>query len=443
MKLILTGKSSYGEMVTELLKKSACDVEWQELSQAQKEDNLPIIYLPGNSVNAFLTDDAYVEQTLTEKIKLCKKADIPVVFLLDHENEASADLIRLVLLRAKALRERKKPLPVMVAAASMRCGVGELESLYRETRQSGVVFLKYDTVTVSETDGISQITLTEGESEYEVEAPVLVECEDALLEETEEFAKKMRLRAGESKKYSGAKWFLPAGFTGRRNIWVLEDATLYSNPETAVNGIIQEVAGLDTRPEDLAADVDDTKCAFCYTCYRVCPHAAPTPDPENHAMKIETTLCAACGMCKAVCPAGAIELKDISGEAQAEDTYKNEKILAFCCENSASLVAGQVFQDLPIEQLKISCGGEVNESRILRALKNYDKVLIAVCAKSACKHFDGNTRCELQAERAKQTLKSLGLDESRIAVVKASFAAGKQIREAAEALADHVKEEEV
>lgn len=443
MKLILTGKSRYAEMVTEFLEKSAYEVERKDMKAAlSQKDDQPIIYLPGDQADAFLTDEAYVEHSLTEMIKLHKKVDIPVVFLLDQEREASAELIRLVLLRAKALRERKRPLPVLVAASSMRCGVGALESLYRETRQSGVVFLKYDSVSVSESDGMKHLVVTEGETEYEIDAPILIDCKEPVLEETTQFAKKKRLRAGEGKKYSGEKWFLPAGFTGRRNIWVLEDSILYANPETVLRGILQEVKTLQNQPSILAADVDDTKCAFCYTCYRICPHAAPTPDGDNHAMKIDVTLCAGCGMCKAVCPAKAIELKTVSGEEQKEDHYGDEKVLIFCCENAAGLVKKEVFADLPVGILDISCGGEVNESRLLQALKQYDKVLVAMCEKSACKHFDGNTRCELQVNRTKQTLKTLGLDPERVAYVKASFAAGEQIRKAAKALVEDKKEEE-
>lgn len=443
MKLILTGNSNYAGFVTEFLQKSDYKVEWMDFKDAlAQKDEQPIIYLPGNKVTAFLTDETYVEQTLTEKIKLLKKADIPVVFLLDQRKSASSELIRMVLLRAKALRERKRPLPVVVAATSMRCGVGDLEKLYLQARQSGVVFLKYDSASVLETDGGSQVVLTEGGNTYEIDAPVLVECEDADTDETAEFAKKKRIRSGEGKKYSGAKWFLPAGFTGRRNVWILDDDVLYDKPETVLTGVLQEVENLNSQPSIMAAEVDDTKCAFCYTCHRVCPHGAPTPDGELHAMRISVTLCEGCGMCKAVCPARAIELKNVYGENQAEDPYGNEKVLALCCENSAALVAKETFKDMQVDSLEISCGGEVNESRILQALKRYDKVLVAVCEKSACRHYDGNTRCELQVERAKNTLQTLGLDADRVALVKASFAAKGQIRKAAEAFVQNKKEEE-
>jgi Pyruvate/2-oxoacid:ferredoxin oxidoreductase delta subunit/coenzyme F420-reducing hydrogenase delta subunit len=442
MKLILTGKSAYSDAVEKELTRKGHEITWMDESQVSKtQSNVPVIFLSGKQVDPFLTDDAYVESLIRETIKKCKRIDFPVVFLLDQEQEASAYLISLVLKRALALTKRKQPLPVLVAATTIRCGVAKLEHLYREVRQSGVVFLKYDTVTVKKDEETNHLTFVEGGNTYEIDAPILVECEEQTNEHLEAFAKKMRLRKSEGEAYSQGRWFLPSGFTGRRNVWILDDTMLMDHEASVLQDIVDELAKLEDRPTELSAVVDDQKCAFCYTCYRVCPHGAPKPDEEKHAMTMDETLCAACGMCRAICPAGAISLQDVSGTPKESSTEKVHGMLALCCSNSSALIAEEIFAELDVDVEVVDCGGEINETKILEGLKKYEKVFVAVCQPRACKHFNGTTRCRLQVERAWETLEVLGEDPKRVALVQASFAAKEEIREAALALQSTGEEE--
>ncbi|MCD8217949.1 MAG: hydrogenase iron-sulfur subunit [Clostridiales bacterium] len=404
---------------------------------------------------------------------------------MDQEKEASAYLVQQVLLQAGALVEGKNPLPVLVAGTSIRCGVGELEQLYRETRQKGVTFLKYDTVSVTEAEEMNRLTFVGEGRTVEAEAAILVDCAEGVGEDLQRFAEKMRLRRSEGEEYSRGRWFLSSGFTGRRNVWVLDDSLWVDHSQTTLSDIAETMEELTVCPQELAADVDDTKCAFCYTCYRLCPHGAPKPDSEKHAMTVEDTLCAGCGICVSVCPAKAISLKPAApavdspasaantpasdkkdgghnGAAAGEEdtcmkanqqaintcpaagsedsslpveeapvTGKKGRCLALCCENSAEVAAKEAFDSLEIDGAAVACGGEISEERILRGLKEYEKVLVAVCPDRACRHFRGNTHCRMQVNRARKTLETLGLNAGRVDLVQASFAAPELIREAA------------
>jgi heterodisulfide reductase subunit A-like polyferredoxin len=54
--------------------------------------------------------------------------------------------------------------------------------------------------------------------------------------------------------------------------------------------------------------VDPEKCAACMTCVRVCPYLAPHVGHRGRA-EIEPTVCMGCGSCASDCPAGAITLR--------------------------------------------------------------------------------------------------------------------------------------
>jgi ferredoxin len=61
------------------------------------------------------------------------------------------------------------------------------------------------------------------------------------------------------------------------------------------------------------AVIDETKCASCLTCFRVCPLSAVE---IGEAMVANPVRCQACGVCAAVCPGSAISLTFWEGEAE-------------------------------------------------------------------------------------------------------------------------------
>ncbi|SMB98087.1 NADPH-dependent glutamate synthase beta chain [Thermanaeromonas toyohensis ToBE] len=67
----------------------------------------------------------------------------------------------------------------------------------------------------------------------------------------------------------------------------------------------------------VVAVVDETKCAACLTCVRVCPYSVPRINERNVA-EINAVQCQGCGTCAGECPAKAIQLQH----------YKDEQLLA-------------------------------------------------------------------------------------------------------------------
>lgn len=55
--------------------------------------------------------------------------------------------------------------------------------------------------------------------------------------------------------------------------------------------------------------VDPDKCISCMTCVHVCPYMAPIVGPNNKA-EVQGAVCMGCGSCTAECPAKAIQLRN-------------------------------------------------------------------------------------------------------------------------------------
>lgn len=66
--------------------------------------------------------------------------------------------------------------------------------------------------------------------------------------------------------------------------------------------------------------VEQDKCVACLNCVRVCPYGVPVFDEETQAAYIEPASCQGCGICASACPNKAIELQH----------YKDRQIVAKC-----------------------------------------------------------------------------------------------------------------
>ena len=102
---------------------------------------------------------------------------------------------------------------------------------------------------------------------------------------------------------------------------------------------------------------------------------------------------------------------------------RNNKIVAFCCENSAYLAAdkaGRMRLHYPdnVRIIPVPCAGRIDLVHILRAFeKGALRVLVMGCQEGACQHLTGNTRAKQRVEYAKSLLKEVGIDEDRIRMV--------------------------
>jgi len=321
-------------------------------------------------------------------------SDSGIVFLLDYLAETPPYLTAKALKYALSLAGKGKQITFLsrfVRTASMG-----MEQVYRDARQAGVTFIKYEHIDCSFHEGVFSIEAFDGVFTSRVSTQNLV----AAGKESgfESIIGTFRLAKTNGSYVNGNKFFLDSPSTSRKGIFYLHPAL----PETRAMAahIASELRALTETPVSYG-EIEAEKCAFCYSCHRVCPHGALEPDIEHEAMQCIETACFACGACAAICPGQAISMK---GESASLGDGGHRKV--FCCEN------------LGLDMERIPCGGRIGQDWIAQALAAYDEVLVAVCADEACRHMVGGKRgCQLA-----EAILKLHIPDKKIACIKASHA---------------------
>ncbi|MFY9295696.1 MAG: hydrogenase iron-sulfur subunit [Caldicoprobacterales bacterium] len=363
----------------------------------------------------------------------------PVVIVLDYPAESAAVMTSIALEKGLALAAKKKR--VFFLARFLRTAGEKLEKLYREARNSGITFIKYKKLSFDYNDhnGICTVKVWDDYGMISIDTGALI-MGDSIVpgSKIDKIAELMRLRRDDTGFIGGDNtWIYPTS-TNIKGIYVINNICGIPLRDDALSQIAYTISAIKKEMKEPAShryvEVDASKCAFCYTCWRICPHAAMTPDfdKEEPVMKNLNKACNLCGICVSLCPAGAItitgnldeKLEQVDSLSKTSDS-KTLKIL--CCEKSAKIALDKIkdIYSRSFEQMDVSavsCGGEVKAAKIISLLKQYEKVLVAVCVDDACKHFDGNKRAYKQVVRACELLKAAGLDENRVQYIKVSHA---------------------
>jgi len=262
-----------------------------------------------------------------------------VTFILDLTN----DDIKIPTVNAikQAVILQEKGCHVAVAARDLKVSVSGMELLYRQAREKGVLFFKYDEPpVVSHTgDGISvevqDMTVLRKEERETVSLPsdlVVIGETFAADPETLELCRVMKLRAGAGGALMEDNPQFLRVMSNRRGIFLAGACRfpqVITESLSEAHAVVQEVKALlhegAYTPENPVAEVDPPKCAVCYTCVRLCPHAAigverygdrniySAPAEKNGdtlwgAARVDPAACFGCGICVAECPARAITL---------------------------------------------------------------------------------------------------------------------------------------
>ncbi|MGE4283966.1 MAG: hydrogenase iron-sulfur subunit [Clostridia bacterium] len=389
------------------------------------QNQLQHVLEQGNSVFSVVSDQQM--ETLYETKQT-------IVYIQDFPEESPDIMTSIALDRITKISKMKNQ--VFYLSQFMKAPGRELEALYTEARNSGVVFIKYDKLSINyhPSSGFS-VQFFDGYESILINDCVLISASKLMPDKnSNQISKIFRIRLNEEGFIDKDKHFLYPVSTNRKGIYVLDntsnlidDDTLLSTVRYTVSEIRSEI---NKGQNELYAQVDAEKCAFCYTCYRICPHAAMTPDHDNSAMKNLNQGCYGCGICASVCPAGAININNT-----VTDNHLTSNILkVFCCENSTEIAIKNIKMQLnsfydDIEISTVSCGGEVSAGGIISAMQRYKKVLVATCMDDACRHFEGNKRAHKQVLRAKEMLKAAGLDESRVEYIQLSHVMSRVMSE--------------
>ncbi len=229
---------------------------------------------------------------------------------------------------------------VFILCKDMKVSVDDMEREYREAREAGILFFKYEELPVIEGSDQNLRLVFRDASAVSREKPleIVLENLDAVVVQEKIIPAKSQekildqLRIPREEGFVGPNNPQFIGRTTKKGVVVVGD-TWY--PEYPTDGYMTALSageelykwvGKGTYQIDVqrVAEVDPSKCATCLTCYRICPHdsirierygernvyitkgAKEGSTWEAAHVKVET--CNGCGLCASECPAKAIQL---------------------------------------------------------------------------------------------------------------------------------------
>jgi heterodisulfide reductase subunit A-like polyferredoxin len=244
------------------------------------------------------------------------------------ENYCARTCCNTALINAILLKKEQPDTQVIVLYRDIRT-YGSYERVYKEAREKGVIFLRYDD------EHRPQVHHTWDENlQIKVVDPIM---QKQLTFEPDLLILSMPLIPSEGNRALASKlkvtvdqngWFLEAHVKLRPVEFASEGiflAGVAHYPKMLDEAIVQAQAAVSraatilTHPERKAggaiAHVNPDQCVGCLTCVRICPFQVPRINTQVQgvgglwgAAYIEPSICQGCGTCVGACPAQAIEL---------------------------------------------------------------------------------------------------------------------------------------
>jgi coenzyme F420-reducing hydrogenase delta subunit/NAD-dependent dihydropyrimidine dehydrogenase PreA subunit len=172
-------------------------------------------------------------------------------------------------------------------------------------------------------------------------------------------------------------------------------------------------------------EVDPGKCTMCLTCVRLCPHGAISFSKHAEA---DRATCTRCGICAVECPMEAIKLEPASQQPEMflriRDCLAHAgatgKIVAFLCSRSAAHAMESMGRQIGVNlvSIPVPCAGTVGLTHVLSAFESgADGVIVAGCFKGNCASIYGTLLAEDRVGRVREFLGEVGIDPDRVLFV--------------------------
>ncbi|NNF99054.1 MAG: FAD-dependent oxidoreductase [Desulfobacteraceae bacterium] len=226
---------------------------------------------------------------------------------------------------ALALKKQNKRCQVFIIYRDIR-SFGFRENLYREAREKGIIFIRYDLekeprVAVGSNDELS-VTVTD----HVLRMPIVLKPDLLILasgiipNDNKDLFEKFKVPVN-------ADGFLVEAHAKLRPVDFASEgiflAGLAHYPKALEECISQAKAAAARAMTLLSKDtimvggivarVDETRCAVCLTCVRTCPYGVPKVSEHSYAV-IDQAECHGCGACASECPGKAITLQHFTDE---------------------------------------------------------------------------------------------------------------------------------
>ena len=272
-------------------------------------------------------DERVVTQVeLSDRLAKKGAADLNSVVMIQcvgSRNEENENCSRICCQNAvKNALEIKKLNPdaqVYVLYRDMRT-YGLLEDFYKEARQQGVIFIRFDRntppVVGKNGDGLSVMVKDHVlQKNLEIGADLVTLSAGVTATDTSELSNTMKLNRNPEGFFIEAHVKLRPVDMPSEGIFLCGTA---HGPKLITETIAQAQAAAARAMTFLAQDqiklsaitakVDVEHCVKCLTCVRSCPFGVPVFNTEKKEIEINEALCHGCGVCTAVCPRQTIAL---------------------------------------------------------------------------------------------------------------------------------------
>lgn len=226
---------------------------------------------------------------------------------------------------ALKLKARKEDMNIYILYRDMRT-YGFYERYYREAREKGIIFLRYDP---EDKPRVSRVK-RDGQSLLRVELRDPVLGEDVAIdadilalsvpvvpsEEARELATFYKVPLNEDGFFLEAHVKLRPVDFATDGVFV---CGLAHAPKSISESIAQAKAAAmratnilvkeSLTAEGIVSEVNEEICGGCGICEVLCPYGAIAVDAEKKVAKVNEALCKGCGTCAAACPSGAAQLR--------------------------------------------------------------------------------------------------------------------------------------
>jgi heterodisulfide reductase subunit A-like polyferredoxin len=291
-------------------------------------------------------DDRVVTQVqLSDRLEEKGAADLDCVVMIQcvgSRNEENPNSSRIccqtAVKNALALKKRNPDIAIYILYRDMRT-YGLLEDYYREAREKGIIFIRFDRETPPEvkasTDGLTVFVKDHIlQWNLAISADLLALSAGVVAEDTEALSRTMKLNRNPEGFFieahvklrpvdmPGAGIFLCGSAHGPKLI-----SESIAQAQAAASRATTFLAKSEIKLSAVTAKVDTEYCVKCLTCVRSCPFGVPAFNSDIGFIEIDEALCHGCGICAGVCPRGAIGLS----------FYEDEQIM---CHIEALLAGG-------------------------------------------------------------------------------------------------------
>lgn len=340
---------------------------------------------------------------------------------------------------------RKWGSDVYVFYKSLKVDSEGAETLYKEARECGVVFLKSEVA--------PKISVENGQVKVEARdvflgEDVVVACDVLVAEELHvpvhgggKLSSVLNVRRDSKGFFQDENVHLYPVDSERKGIFFVGEC----RGDLDIGRVVADISSVVMKVHEVLSagkvlvDVervraDPQKCVACLTCIRVCPHGAiqlVRSDNSKEVAGISDLACYACGICAAICPAKAIRFKgygddEILAQIEAMKESLEGRNVAFCCEHSAypaADLAGRLKLHYPqnVRIIRVPCAGQVDVFHILKAFENgAAAVMVMGCEEGACHHITGNTRAKERVKYCDALLREVKIDGGSVVMFNLS-----------------------